>query len=62
MEALQLAKELGVGYFILERDDALPEAERAAVQAAAGERAETLGLIRLYQDADVIVMGFQEDE
>lgn len=62
MEALQLAKELGVGYFILESDDALPEAERAAVQAAAGERAETLGLIRLYQDADVIVMGFQEDE
>ena len=40
----------------------LSEAERAAVQAAAGERAETLGLIRLYQDADVIVMGFQEDE
>ena len=32
------------------------------VQAAAGERAEALGLIRLYQDADVIVMGFQEDE
>lgn len=56
--ALDAARSLGVGYFLIEADPDLPFPERTAVQSAIVMEAEAAGLVRLYEDETVVVMTY----